>query len=322
MTARDLPPIGRWVARLGEDGPRERRLFHGSAIGINEFRCDPGGLGWSREARTGPWHLVVFPGPSVVIRQEGRGSVVANRNTAVFYEPGQVYRREPLEGQGDHCIVVATSPDVLADVAAAAGTWPPEADAFAFPTVAGSVDPGAFLLQRRVARYVFHDPAADPLLVEEASLSVLASVVGGALSLGGAANVRPPRRAGTRHGHADAVVQAAGYLTRRFADRFLLEDVARAAHVSQFHLARMFRTATGYTLHGYRHHLRLRHAAERLLADRADLVDVVAESGFASHAHLTDSFRRAFGRPPSAVRSANDVAEVRRILEAPPAGLP
>lgn len=313
MTER--PGVGRWVARLGGDGPRERTLFTSSLVVVGEFVCDEGGLGWNHDARTGPWHLVVFPGPSVVIRQEGRSAVVANRNTAVLYEPGQGYRREPLEGRGDHCIPVGAPTGVLAEIAAEAGFRASDQEGFTFPSAIGPVGPEAFLLQRRIARYLLDEATPDPLLLEEASLKVLGSVVKRAFEVHDRRR-RPPRRARTRAGHERAVADAAAFLTKRFAEPTPLAEVARAVHVSPFHLARVFRAETGYTLHAYRHHLRLRHAAERLFADRLDLVQVAAETGFASHAHLTDSFRRAFGRPPSAIRSANAVAEVRRILEA------
>lgn len=76
----------------------------------------------------------------------------------------------------------------------------------------------------------------------------------------------------------------------------------RAVNVSPFHLARSFRRQTGYTLHEYRTHLRLRAALERLADGDEDVAVIARAVGFSSHSHLTASFRRAFGVPPSCVR--------------------
>ncbi len=93
-------------------------------------------------------------------------------------------------------------------------------------------------------------------------------------------------------------------------------------HVSPFHLAHGFRARTGLGLHAYRTHLRLRAALERIADPALPLTELALDLGFASHSHFTDTFRRTFGRPPSAVRAAvraHGSAEARRILEAAPA---
>jgi transcriptional regulator GlxA family with amidase domain len=66
--------------------------------------------------------------------------------------------------------------------------------------------------------------------------------------------------------------------------------------------ARSFRRHTGYSLHGYRTQLRLRAALERLADGDEDLADIAGAVGYSSHSHLTASFHRVFGAPPSAVR--------------------
>ena len=58
------------------------------------------------------------------------------------------------------------------------------------------------------------------------------------------------------------------------------------------------------TIAEYRTHLRVRAAIERLLAGADDLSTIAADCGFASHSHLTDTFRRTLGTPPSRLRTA------------------
>ena len=128
---------------------------------------------------------------------------------------------------------------------------------------------------------------------------------------------RPAGRDHTQREHAQLAETAKGYLTEHLAERVTLNDVARAAHSSEFHLARIFREQTGFTLHGYRTHLRLRLALDRLADDELDLTALAAELGFSSHSHLTRAFKTIFGAPPSLIRSAFRLRELRRIVEAP-----
>ena len=91
------------------------------------------------------------------------------------------------------------------------------------------------------------------------------------------------------------------------SERVTLDDVARAVHVSPFHLARIFQQQTGVPVHRYLTQLRLRASLERLADGAGDLTAVALELGFSSHSHFTDAFRREFGHSPS---------EMRKILEA------
>jgi AraC family transcriptional regulator len=73
---------------------------------------------------------------------------------------------------------------------------------------------------------------------------------------------------------------------------------------SVFHLARIFKVRTGFSLHTYRTQLRLRAALERLREPGLDLIDIALDLGFSSHSHFTETFRRSFGKTPSAVRES------------------
>ena len=91
-----------------------------------------------------------------------------------------------------------------------------------------------------------------------------------------------------------------------------LDGLAATAHMSPFHLSRIFRERTGRSIHAYRTEVRLRASLGRI-ADGERLADVAAAVGFASHAHLTDKFRRAYGVGPREWRDR----QKRRNLEAP-----
>jgi len=81
-----------------------------------------------------------------------------------------------------------------------------------------------------------------------------------------------------------------------------LATLAAETGYSRAHFRRTFRAATGQTPHRYLLDLRLEKARELLAGRPMPLIDIAAECGFSSHAHLTAAFRSRFGVPPSAYR--------------------
>ena len=105
----------------------------------------------------------------------------------------------------------------------------------------------------------------------------------------------------------DLAYALAHELRLRFAEATPLSEIADAAHASVFHACRVFRRATGTTLHEYRRELRLRHALAQLIDSDAPLAEVAAGAGFASQSHLTNQFRARFAKTPGAVRAARSL---------------
>jgi AraC-like DNA-binding protein len=264
-------------------------------VRVGKFRARPTDALF---ANSGPTRacLIVFPRTSVRIRHAGRPSVVADPTRVIFYNAGQEYTRAPVSPLGDLCDWLAFDE---ADVADALAPFDPGAhDRIDAPFVLthGPGDPETYLLQRRVFVHA-SSGAPDALIVEEASLRVLARVVANAHATKGEA--RPPTPVRARHAAlANALRERLGL---RFTERVALGALARAFGVSAFHLCRVFRRETGHTIHGYLTALRLHHALERV-ACGADLSALALDLGFASHSHFTCAFRRTFGAPPSQAR--------------------
>jgi AraC-like DNA-binding protein len=82
-----------------------------------------------------------------------------------------------------------------------------------------------------------------------------------------------------------------------------LHDVADAAHVSSFHLARVFRRQVGTSLHGYRQRLRLAEAMRRLRHGERDLAGLSHDLGFSGQSHFGQVFVQATGTTPSRARA-------------------
>jgi AraC-like DNA-binding protein len=212
----------------------------------------------------------------------------------VFYRPHQRYRRALRDARGDRSLWLEVAPELLELPAAPAG--PSEA--------------GTYLLAVAVARHLLAEPEPDRLLAEEAVLRLLAQAVS-------APEPRAFGRARTRRDHAELAEAAKELLAARMAERLSLEAVAAALYVSPFHLARVFRSRTGFSLSGYVHGLRLRRAVDRLAVEPdTDLSRLALDLGYCSLSHFSGRFRAAFGRPPSALRGA----QLGTIVEAAGAG--
>lgn len=72
-----------------------------------------------------------------------------------------------------------------------------------------------------------------------------------------------------------------------------LGSLATAAHLSEHHFARMFKTSFGCSPHAWVMERRLAHARELLSRGRLTLVEIATRSGYAHLSHLNAALRRA-----------------------------
>jgi AraC family transcriptional regulator len=288
---RVLPPLSRLII--------QRYLFRGRLFSIGEFHCPAGHPRWHAVNQIGGAATIAFPATSVVIQHLGAEPLLANANHVVFYNAWQPYRRRLHDGRGDHCLFFELAPEMLRTAFGLEGA----------PFTHAPSDGQTFLAAHGAAR------ASDELQAEE--LGLLAVQRAAERMVAFHSGPRRVARERTDREHHRLVEAAKDVLTERLADRLTLGEVARTVHSSEFHLARVFRERTGFTLHGYRTQLRLRVALDQVAAGSADLTALAAELGFSSHAHFTRAFKEVFGSPPSAVRSAFHLRELRRIVEAP-----
>lgn len=257
--------------------------FESDVVLVGEFRLPPDSPLWREPNSIGAGHHIVFPSSAVRIAQGDRPAFVADRNRVVLYNPGQEYRRALVSSAGDDCCYLIVRPDVVEEVV----------HATSFPTDQGPLRPAAFLTQRRLHRLVRRAPR-DAMQIEELALSVVARALHDAVPPAG----QPPPSAVDR-AWADDVT---ALLNERFAEPLTLSDVGSAIGCSPYHLARAFRRGAGSSIHAYRRQLRVRYALDHVLDGCDDLAGLAARAGFASHSHLTDTFRSTFGLPPSRAR--------------------
>jgi AraC family transcriptional regulator len=293
----------------------ENRILYASAsLTVGQFRCPPHSSRWEGLNVVGDEHLAAFPCTSVVIQHAGRESVLANPNHVMFYGPGARYRRVLHDARGDRCIFVVLRQDVVAQLLRAAGltSWTGQV-----PFDHGPSDPSAYLELQLAARNL-SSGVGDLLQVEEAVYTAVTRSIENGLALYAAR--RPASRNRTEDDHHRLVESAKAVLTERTIEHDSLDTLARLLHTSVFHLGRVFRERTGFSLHAYRTHLRLRLALDRLTDRSVDLSALALELGFNSHSHFTGAFRSVFGAPPSEIRTALDGRlrrELRKTVEAP-----
>jgi AraC family transcriptional regulator len=274
-------------------------VFESPLVRIGRWRCP---ADHPQFVDSGPTSeaFFVFPREGVWIAHDGREPFVADANTVTYYNEGQTFRRRKLSARGDQCEWFALAPEAIAGTLSAYEPAAVDRPAAPFPFTHGPSDPESYLRQRMVFQHVSNESSPDCLFVEEAVLSILSDVT--RLAYAHEAPRAGPRRRPRRD--VDLTEAARDVIARRFTDNLSLSEIAREVGSSVFHLARIFKVRTGFTLHAYRNQLRLRAALDRLREPGIDLIDIALDLGFSSHSHFTETFRRNFGKTPSAVRES------------------
>jgi AraC-like DNA-binding protein len=284
----------------------ERILYESELVRLGTFSLAPTDPLWHElnAVESGP--IAVFPRSNVVIQHVGREAVLVTPNHVAYYNTGQRYRRQ-LHDTTHGCVFVRFAPSLFAAISGGRSE---------LPFFHGPSSAEAYFAQHRVVRHLETSSEPDQLYVEEQLCHVLVRVLDDALTLH---RLRRSSRPSTQAAHHDLAEAAKALLAAHATERRPLAFYARCLHTSEFHLARVFRTATGFSLHGYRKHLRLRLALKHLEARDVELSALAHRAGFASHSHFTDAFRQVFGVAPSAVRDEfgrRGQSELRRVVEA------
>jgi AraC family transcriptional regulator len=270
------------------------QIVHDSdTIRIGSFRSRPTDRDFGDSGPT-RGHLLVFPREAVTITHADRTPIVADPSVVMIYNCGQRYTRRVISPIGDRCEWFAYPTETVVEAARAnAIDVRDEERPFGELSHAPST-PRCYML----ARIAFEHAE----LVDEVTAILLDEVLRG--------RAERPVLSLAHVELADAIRR---WLAVRYAERRTLAEIANAHGVSVFHLARVFRQASGRSIHAYRTELRLRAALERL-ADGDDVSTVAFELGFSSHSHFTSAFRRAFDTRPMQLRPSKILTAARRLV--------
>lgn len=92
------------------------------------------------------------------------------------------------------------------------------------------------------------------------------------------------------------------FIAQHLGEPISVEQMARVAHLSPFHFARMFKQSTGQSPHLHVLMQRIERATQLLAGTETALVEVAAEVGFRTQGHFTGVFHRYTGCTPRAFR--------------------
>ncbi len=201
------------------------------------------------------------------------GRAVVSPAQSLFLREGDTYGIRHLDEDGDVCLALQGD---LCDALVAQGKR------------ARPLPEASYLRLRKLAAELSRGVPRSRLAVEDALCSALAP--------------HEPPTGPLRPREREAAEAIAYGIERGFEVNLPLGQLAAQAGLTVFHACRVFKRATGCTIHGYQQEIRLRHALACLLETRRPIADIALELGFANQGHLTNRFRRRFRTTPARVR--------------------
>lgn len=99
------------------------------------------------------------------------------------------------------------------------------------------------------------------------------------------------------------LLQARQFIEARYLDPIKTADVAAHVAISEYHFARLFKSAFELTVHQYVIRLRLDEARHRLEFSDARITDIALDVGYNSLSAFITAFRKDCGMSPSAYQA-------------------
>jgi AraC-like DNA-binding protein len=275
-----------------------RSYYKSPIITIGEYRCRPSFPGRGGEEIT-PTHSIVFVRSGLFGKHVRGKEVVADANQVIFFNGGEPYRvSHPVPG-GDVCASFALERNTLLELLSDHDPSAQDRTQTPFRFTHGPSEPGYFQRFQQIV-HAIEGAGADALALEESVLDLLAAVVRSIhrLNLG----QRTPVRSTTARFQRERVEAAKLFLGAHFRERLGLAQIARAVHLSPYHLCRLFKRETGTAIHQYQNRLRLRAALDALSDPRRDLTHLALDVGYFDLSHFSNAFRQEFSISPSEFR--------------------
>jgi AraC family transcriptional regulator len=283
--------------------------YCGDVVSIADVRCRPSTNRLSIEEQT-TTHEVVFPRAGVFVRHIGREQHVADSNHVVFFNANESYRVSHPASGGDDCTSFVFSTDILLEALAFYEPRIHDQPEKPFRFSHAVLRPKTIIRQQQLQQRL-QEGLTSELEIEESAVDLLDAVNASAYRRRALPLTRP--HAGTLRLWQQWVESVKLLTATQPGASLSLADIARSVHCSPFHLARLFRSFVGSSIHDYHLRLRLALSLERLAEGPRNLTELALELGFTSHSHFTDTFRRYFGISPSMFRRRASGAELRKL---------
>jgi AraC-like DNA-binding protein len=97
---------------------------------------------------------------------------------------------------------------------------------------------------------------------------------------------------------SNRIAEAAAWIQNRFAEGFMVAELAHHVGMSPSSFHQHFKAITGMTPIQYQRRIRLQEARKSLLFDSIDIGEASFRVGYQSHSQFTKDYRRYFGRLP------------------------
>jgi AraC-like DNA-binding protein len=107
-----------------------------------------------------------------------------------------------------------------------------------------------------------------------------------------------PRRARS-NSTANELKRIRDIVYAQMGDQLRISDLAHISGMSFRQLSQVLRAATGLSPHAYVMHCRVQHACALIAGGKLRLVEIASLCGFSDQAHMTVTFRKVLGFPPS-----------------------
>lgn len=107
----------------------------------------------------------------------------------------------------------------------------------------------------------------------------------------------------TVHDLIPCLLRARQFIEAHFGEDIQTKDIARHVSLSQYHFARLFKTAFDTTVHQYLMRLRLNKARHLLELSTMSVTEIALTVGYSSLSAFIHAFRRYCGMAPSEYRS-------------------
>lgn len=271
-------------------------IYETPLIRLTRWTCRERDTGATGE-RQQLWWVMGFVHEGAFAVRTPRGGALIDSLHAVVFHPFEPYTTSHPCGTGDHGSGLVLREDLFRELLAR--RHPRAAEDIRRLHPAALCPTAALRRQLDLLRAAESAEGLDPLAAEETAVALSAEIFDTATEAVPRAGVDA-----TSARHRDLAENVKTHLGREFRRPLHLASIAAAVESTPAHLCRVFRKATGETIHRYLTRLRLRAALEPLLMGADDLSGLALDLGFSSHSHFTYAFRREFGCTPSRWRDA------------------
>jgi AraC-like DNA-binding protein len=241
-----------------------------------------------------------FMRATVKLVREGNRLQVCTPNEAEFRNIGDGYQRCEIESGTTWTDWIAISPSLLKKISLEVSGQEIGPGDLAFPKPHAPLGGRAYLAQRYLFEALSARPDVSDLAVEDYVLKLLRVILSEAFSFWTGRSGHCPIKGQFSEKRRNAAIEKTKeFLGARYRENLSLTQIAENAYCCVAHLSRIFVRKTGFTVHAYQEHLRLRASLNLLRESRFDLSAVATHLGFAHHSHFSAAFRRRFGITPS-----------------------